>query len=1233
MAQQVLLKCAGLYSFPNRLGSVPSGALLKARNIVINRDNIAESRRGFKIYGNAMGSGSSTTAHQLMNYKTRILRHYGTGSGQYLEYDNGSGTFATFKFTLTGDTTNTSTTVSALSTTANMVVGMFVSGTGIPSNTTISSITNNTTIVLSQAATATNTGVTLTFTYKIEEVDTGLRIKSVEQNGNLYFTTADGIKKVAVSSASDLSSAKITSAGGIKALDVYASINNTAGFLTAQHVVAYRIVWGIRDANNNLILGSPSERVILKNTDSTDSKTVDLRITIPKGVTTSHFYQVYRTAILSYVSTFTFSGDTTNTSTTVTNIADTSGLSVGMTITGTGIPANTTISSIPSTSTIVISQAATATNTGVNLTVSEELDEIDPGDEQGLVYENNPASADITNGYVTVNDITPESFRGANLYTNADSGDGIDQANDVPPLAKDITAFKGFTFYANTETKQRLSISMLSITELEPYKTGSITANSMANPTVVTSANHGLTTGRSITISGSNSTPTIDGTRTVTVIDADTFSVPVNVTVAGTAGTWTTTDHSTLTITDGSTTNIYKFTTTNLKGDITSGSDTIINISSTSGLTNGLSVSGSGIPDGSTIVEIVSATSIRISQNATATTASNPLVFATESISSKYVALSQLATPSQQVDETARSLVRIINNQSAEIINASYISGVNDVPGSMVFEARQLNQTAFYLNVSDTDTGGQFSPTVPTAGQTVISTNEVSPNRIYYSKYQQPEAVPILNYIDVGPKDKEIVRAIALRDSLFILKEEGIYRLSGNDDASFQVTPFDFSTVIKAVDSAVVLNNLIYVYTNQGIATISDSGVSIISRPIEDQLIKLFSPQYTNFETATFGVSYESDRAYYLFTVEETTDEFATQCFRFNTFTNTWTLIDKGVRSGIVNSSDDKLYLAPTDTNFIEQERKSFDRTDYADREHSFTLADNCVDTTNIAFPSLTNINVGDVFVQTQYLTIAQFNRLLTKLDRDAILSPHDYYDTQEAVPGDTLNTKLDDLIAKIAADPARVAVAGATAAGDYTALSPVGTAFADIQTAFNSLITLLNNDAGVGYSNYNQSSGTVSYEVPVLEIDDAIDSIVTDYTYPIIAGPVTVYNKIDTEIQFLPQILTDVSITKQASEGTFIFEDSSFREATVSYSSDLSGDFEETTIAGNGTGIFGSLSYGNGVYGGNGSGIPFRTLIPREKQRCRYLNCRFEHSIAREIFSLYGVSITFNPTSQRGWR
>lgn len=72
-----------------------------------------------------------------------------------------------------------------------------------------------------------------------------------------------------------------------------------------------------------------------------------------------------------------------------------------------------------------------------------------------------------------------------------------------------------------------------------------IASNTLANPTVVTTLSqvgipipHRLTTGDKVLFSGSNSTPSINGVQTVTVISPTTFSVPVNVTTGGTTGTF-----------------------------------------------------------------------------------------------------------------------------------------------------------------------------------------------------------------------------------------------------------------------------------------------------------------------------------------------------------------------------------------------------------------------------------------------------------------------------------------------------------------------------------------------------------------------------------------------------------------------------------------------------------------------------------------------------------------------
>jgi len=70
--------------------------------------------------------------------------------------------------------------------------------------------------------------------------------------------------------------------------------------------------------------------------------------------------------------------------------------------------------------------------------------------------------------------------------------------------------------------------------------TATISNNTVANPTVITTAApHAFKTGDTVLIADSNSTPSLNGTHKVTVIDTTHLTVPVNVTVAGSAGTLT----------------------------------------------------------------------------------------------------------------------------------------------------------------------------------------------------------------------------------------------------------------------------------------------------------------------------------------------------------------------------------------------------------------------------------------------------------------------------------------------------------------------------------------------------------------------------------------------------------------------------------------------------------------------------------------------------------------------
>lgn len=287
-------------------------------------------------------------------------------------------------------------------------------------------------------------------------------------------------------------------------------------------------------------------------------------------------------------------------------------------------------------------------------------------------------------------------------------------------------------------------------------------------------------------------------------------------------------------------------------------------------------------------------------------------------------------TVSEDIRNTSKSFVQAVNQKTTNtVIYAKYVSGDNDLPGQILIYETNLGSAIYYAT---TTTTGVFSPVIPTSGTTYASTNETGLNKVYISKIGQPEAVPILNNITVGSANKNILRIISLRDSVFVLKEDGVYRITGETPSSLSVSPFDTTTQLLAIDSAVTFNNSIYCYSTQGVCAISESGVQIVSRPIERTLLQLSTISiYTNFATATFGVSYESDRKYILCTVSAAGDTYSTNQFVWNSITQTWVRWTLPMTAGIVNDGDNKFYYCNPVIAFVMKERKTYTSADYTD--------------------------------------------------------------------------------------------------------------------------------------------------------------------------------------------------------------------------------------------------------------------------------------------------------------
>lgn len=306
------------------------------------------------------------------------------------------------------------------------------------------------------------------------------------------------------------------------------------------------------------------------------------------------------------------------------------------------------------------------------------------------------------------------------------------------------------------------------------------------------------------------------------------------------------------------------------------------------------------------------------------------------------------------IGSTAKSLVKIINQSpSNTLYYAYYLSGYKDIPGRLFIEKRSL-------------TGGSFTVTVSRATSWQIdnqgvSSNNDSPHGIMWSKASLPEAVPFSHLEFVGNKNFPIRRIIGLQDALFILKDDGIWRLTG-DAGLWSIQPLDTSTHILAPESAVVLNNQIYCFTNQGIVTVSGVGVAVISRPIEENLTELIGLNLTKLKTLSFGIGYETDRKYMLWTISDVADTAPTQAFVFNVFTRSWTTFEKSVTCGFVDPIEDKIYFGTNSPSLL-VERKSFNYTDYADEEITgFSVSS--YSGSSVVLNTVVGLNPGDLLTQ-----------------------------------------------------------------------------------------------------------------------------------------------------------------------------------------------------------------------------------------------------------------------------
>jgi hypothetical protein len=495
----------------------------------------------------------------------------------------------------------------------------------------------------------------------------------------------------------------------------------------------------------------------------------------------------------------------------------------------------------------------------------------EPLPDYRLIKESQLTSSELANGVVYFNDTVLDVFRddAAELYTNPNSREGELQANERPPLCDDIVLFKDQLFYANCTNKHFIQINLVAPTDIADADYIEVKQDP--------------TTRRYVWRTG----------------------VANNTTTAGSAGT------TTLTGTEAA----HGF----LTGDV-------IYVSN--------SVGGVAVTEGEYTLSGVTANTFTFTANVGAAPTQFDVQALRNAAGYNLASLLTTGTVGQNIDTTARGLVKAINRDDSSPVYARYLSSNQEVPGQVLLQSKTFDSDPIQLLANTTLSGGAWSPPLPTAfGSSAQSENTALPNVIYVSKIGEPEAVPVVNQIVVGSRNAAILRIFALRDSVIVLKEDGVFRIDGNNIGNFEATIIDNTVFCLVASSAALLNNQVYFLSNQGICLASSTNVEIISRQIELPIQAVLGAPTLAAQTSS--AAYESERLYMLTTIMPNTTT-ANVVYVYNTITQAWTTWDTTFKQAIVGPLD-RLFTIAT-ANVIKRERKDQNKLDYSDESYATTV-------------------------------------------------------------------------------------------------------------------------------------------------------------------------------------------------------------------------------------------------------------------------------------------------------
>lgn len=584
-----------------------------------------------------------------------------------------------------------------------------------------------------------------------------------------------------------------------------------------------------------------------------------------------------------------------------------------------------------------------------------------------LVCEYTITADDIVNGYfyntaVDFDTLADEDL-GPALYTNPER-DGIEKAKYPPPIARTVAVWNRCAWHGDTTSQQRISASIRSVGIVQPFS-GDTTSgtNTITNVPSI----GGLAV--DMYVCDSNNSPRVAGTHfaaatRITAISAG--PAPYTVTVSANASA------STAGVGFGAC-NWYN---PSLVTSLNTGSGTIgtntISVSNASGIQADMYVWDGSTPTpftagtytaASTRVVSVSGAgpyTITLSNNLLATAASATFEFGDfVTISSvDYVASyagqygpgpAPISTatrlfscgPNDTPGTVAMWLAQCVNydaviaNRGWRVVPTSSETAYGALTaGDFTIEEYGLGAAAFDLegNLSS------FSPLAfwPNLTGAITSSNDRATNRVMWSAPDEPEAVPLPNFVDLATSSAIVQRLVPLRASLLAFTTEGLYRIAGTPPDGWAVDLIDPTIRLVSRDTADVIDGTAYAWTTRGVIAVDESGFVDVSTGAIGKALTEYVADGAGTTAHVFVATWKARHLVLVGAGTDTNNGETTEVFCFNTLSRAWSSWDIAYRRLLEVGS--LLYAVRGDRFDIEYARNAPPFSMGYDRSHTISV-------------------------------------------------------------------------------------------------------------------------------------------------------------------------------------------------------------------------------------------------------------------------------------------------------